>query len=67
MEFSERTTELIWSYVTFLAERMSCTTASAGQRAIRDGLAILLLQRPFLVLLGGRLDLAYHVSLVGQR
>jgi len=34
----------------------------AGQRAIRDGLPIFLLQRPFLGLLGERLDLAYHLS-----
>jgi hypothetical protein len=49
------------------ADELCGRIGEAGQRAIRDDLAILLLQRPFLVLLGERLDLAYHVSLVGQR
>ena len=49
------------------ADELYGRIGEAGQRAIRDHLAILLLQRPFLVLLGERLDLAYHVSLLGQR
>src|SRR6266508_4658133 len=49
------------------ADELYGRIGEAGQRAIRDDLAILLLQRPFLVLLGERLDLPYHVSLVGQR
>jgi len=49
------------------ADELYGRIGEAGQRAIRDGLAILLLQRTFLGLLGERLDLAYHVSLLGQR
>ena len=49
------------------ADELYGRIGEAGQRAIRDGLAILLLQRPFLGLLGERLDLAYHVSLLGHR
>ena len=44
------------------ADELYGRIGEAGQRAIRDGLAILLLQRPFLGLLGERLDLAYHLS-----
>jgi hypothetical protein len=49
------------------ADELYGRIGEAGQRAIRDGLAILLLERPFLGLLGERLDLAYHVPLLGQR
>jgi hypothetical protein len=35
------------------ADELYGRIGEAGQRAIRDGLAILLLQRPFLGLLGG--------------
>src|SRR5207302_6652367 len=45
------------------ADELYGRIGEAGQRAVRRGLAILLLQRLFLVLLGERLDLAYHVSL----
>jgi hypothetical protein len=49
------------------ADELYGRIGEAGQRAIRDGLAILLLQRPFLGLLGEHLDLASDVSLLGQR
>jgi hypothetical protein len=48
------------------ADELYGRIGEAGQRAIRGGLAILLLQRPFLVLPGERLDLGYHLSLLGQ-